>query len=157
MRVRDMMTREVATCRAGDDLGTAGKLMAETGCGCLPVVDEANGVIGVLTDRDVCSFLCDTDGRPSGAKVLQAMHAEVWSCAPDDTAAQVLAMMRLRHVRRLPVVDEKDRLVGIVSLDDIAMEAKPVISGTSDGPVDTDVARTMRMVGHALPHGRSRP
>jgi CBS domain-containing protein len=150
-----MMTRKVATCRAGDDLGTAGKLMAETGCGSLPVADETRKVIGFLTDRDICSFVCDADCRPSDAKVQEAMRRQVWTCAPEDTAAQALAMMRLRHVRRLPVVDDDERLVGIVSLDDIAMEAKPVISSPSDGPVDTDVARTMRAVGHALPHARS--
>ena len=61
MRVRDMMTRDVATCRTGDDLGTAGKLMAETGCGCLPVSDDGRKLVGFLTDRDVCTYLCDAD------------------------------------------------------------------------------------------------
>jgi CBS-domain-containing membrane protein len=119
------------------------------------VVDETKSVIGFLTDRDICTYLCDADCRPSEAEVAEAMRTEVWSCAPEDTAAQALAMMRLHHVRRLPVVDENERLVGIVSLDDIALEAKPVISTTSDGPADTDVARTMRKVGHAIPHHRS--
>ncbi len=152
MRIRDLMAREVVTCQATDDLGTAGKRMIRAGCGSLPVCGDGGKLVGFLTDRDISSYLCSTDRRPSEARAAAAMREEIWSCGPEDRPAEAMVIMRSHHVRRLPVLDDDGRLIGIVSLDDIAMQARPAVIGTYDGPLDTDVAATLRAVGHALPH-----
>jgi CBS domain-containing protein len=148
MTVRDLMTRNVRTCRAEDDLAMAGRLMAEAGCGALPVRDGNGEAIGFLTDRDLCAYLCEKDCRPSEVKVADVMHREVWACAPDHGVDEALAVMRRHRVRRLPVLDDRNHIVGIVSIDDIAMSSRAV-ARPYDGPVDADVVRTVRAVGHA--------
>ena len=155
MWIRDLMTRDVRTCRTDDDLAAVGRTMAEWACGGMPVCDAAGDPVGFVTDRDLCAYLCKNDLRPSQAKAADAMHRGVWGCAPDHTVAEALEIMRLHHVRRLPVFDDHDRLVGIVSIDDIAMESRPVVQAT-DGPADADVARTLRSVAHAKSHSLAR-
>ena len=154
MKVRDLMTREVQTCRAEDDLIMAGRLMVKASCGALPVRDSKNEAVGFLTDRDLCAFLCEADRRPSEAKVADVMHREVFACAPDHDVDDALAIMRRHHVRRLPVLNDDNRIVGIVSIEDIVMRSRPVVR-PDDGPADADVARTLRSVGHALPGVRA--
>jgi CBS domain-containing protein len=154
MWIRDVMTRDVRICRDDDDIASAGKTMIEAGCGALPVCSADGEVAGFVTDRDLCAHLCCKDLQPSKTKVADAMHREVWACAPDHTVEVALEIMRRHHVRRLPVLDDRNRLVGIVSIDDIAMRSRPVVQ-TYDGPADADVAQTLRSVGHALPRSRA--
>jgi CBS-domain-containing membrane protein len=81
-------------------------------------------VIGMLTDRDVC-MATYTQGRgpQHNIPVRDAMAREVFACLPDDNHAEVEDIMRKRRVRRLPVVDLDGRLVGLISLNDLARES----------------------------------
>jgi CBS domain-containing protein len=151
MKVRDLMTRDVRTCQADDDLAVAGRTMAHAGCGALPVRGPGGEVVGFLTDRDLCAYVCEKDRRPSEMKVAEVMHREVWACAPDHDVEEALAIMRRHHVRRLPVLDDANRIVGLVSIDDVVMLSRPVVSA-HDGPADTEVARTLRSASHVMPH-----
>ena len=126
MRVEQIMTRPVQSCRPEDTLAHAAQLMWDRDCGCLPVM-ESNGaerVIGMITDRDIC--MCALfEGSPLGSlKVRQAMAKQVQACRPDDGLADAERVMRDARVRRLPVVDENDALVGMISLADIAQAAE---------------------------------
>jgi CBS domain-containing protein len=97
--------------------------MWEGDCGCVPVVDQDGRVVGMLTDRDVC-MAAYTQGKPlTDVRVESAMAKQVHSCRPDDAVATAERTMRERQVRRLPVIDAKGRLVGLLSLNDIAIEA----------------------------------
>lgn len=151
MWIRDVMTRDVRTCRTDDDLAAVGRTILEIGCGALPVCGADGDVVGFVTDRDLCAYLCKNDLRPSQAKAGDVMHRGVWGCAPDHRLEEALEIMRRHHVRRLPVFDDDDQLVGIVSIDDIAMQARPVVEAY-DAPADADVARTLRSVAHAKSH-----
>jgi CBS domain-containing protein len=153
MRVRDVMTRDVRTCGVQEDLASIGRTMIEADCGVLPVVGTSGELAGVLTDRDVCAFLCEWDRKPSTVQAAQVMRREVWACRPEQGVDQALDIMQRHRVRRLPVLDEDDRLVGILSLDDIALRSRPVVT-SYDGPADADVAETLRAVSHAVPRGR---
>ena len=153
MKVREVMTRDVRTCQSGDDVATAGRTMVEADCGVLPVLGTSGELVGILTDRDVCAFLCEWDRRPSTVKVSQLMRREVWAARPDQFLDQAMSIMRRHHVRRLPVLDEEDCLVGILSLDDIALRSKAIVE-SYDAPADAEVATTLRAVSHAMPRGR---
>lgn len=123
MKVSDLMTREVKSCRADDDLTCAAQVMWEADCGAVPVVDPDNRVIGLVTDRDAC-MAAYTKGLPLGAiRARDAMAKEVFFCSPQDDIEKALAVMGKRQVRRLPVVDEAMKLVGVLSLNDLAREA----------------------------------
>lgn len=123
MKVAQLMTRAVATCAPGDDMRRAAQLMWDFDCGSIPVVEADRRVAGIITDRDIC-MAAMSRGRPlDQMRVDSAMAREVRVCHPDETILAAEERMRVAQVRRLPVVDESDRLVGILSLNDIAREA----------------------------------
>lgn len=119
-RVKDVMTDEVVPCQADDSLESAVRIMSDRGCGCVPVVDAAMRVVGLLTDRD--ALLCALrEGRPlSGLRVSEASTHGVISCQADDTLERAEVLMRVNRVRRLPVVGPDRVLVGVLSLTDLA-------------------------------------
>jgi CBS domain-containing protein len=123
MNIAQLMTRHVVTCGADDTLERAAQLMWDFDCGAVPVVDGERHVIGIITDRDVC-MSAYTQGRPlKSIKVHEAMANEVFSCMPDDSIAEAEKIMRNYRIRRLPVIDFDGRLVGMVSLNDLARES----------------------------------
>jgi CBS domain-containing protein len=125
MKIEDLMTRSVGTCRPADTLSAAAQLMWDWDCGCVPVLsdDDSKRVVGILTDRDICMATYLRGASPEAVRVGDAMSKTVRSIAASETAADAAAVMRDARVRRLPVVDEKQRLVGLISLADLARVA----------------------------------
>jgi CBS domain-containing protein len=123
MKVEDVMQHKVETCHAEDTCNTAAKMMWDHDCGCVPVVDAEGHVIGMITDRDIC-MAAYTRGMPLDAvQVQDAMSTAVCACHPQDSLADAERMMRANQVHRLPVIDASGRIVGILSLNDLAQEA----------------------------------
>lgn len=119
MKVHELMTTHVRACRPEQTLNEAARLMWEADCGCVPVVDAARRVVGMLTDRDIC-MAAYTQGRLlSAIPVAAAMSKQVVSCRPADDLAAAQRAMQKAQVRRLPVVDGESRLAGLLSLSDI--------------------------------------
>ncbi|MES1201186.1 MAG: CBS domain-containing protein [Pseudomonadota bacterium] len=118
MKIKDLMTRDVRTIAPGTTLRAAAKLMSDIDAGSLPVA-EGDRLVGMLTDRDIAirGVAC---GKGPDASVSEAMTREVLYCFDDEDIADVCENMADIQVRRLPVVDRDKRLVGIVSLSDLA-------------------------------------
>ncbi|MCL2723678.1 MAG: CBS domain-containing protein [Polyangiaceae bacterium] len=124
MKVEDVMTRTVKPCHPDESLARAAQLMWDNDCGCVPVVDDEKRVVGIVTDRDVCMAAL-LNGRPlHELLVAQAMAHKPVRVGPHDDLREAQQIMRHARVRRLPVVDVKGHLVGILSLHDLAMSAK---------------------------------
>ena len=123
MRASELMARTVATVRPHDTLGHAVTRMRDRDCGCVVVIDEHVRPLAMLTDRDVGLAALRTSRPLHGIEVGDAMSRKLYTCRDDDTIAAVEDTMSLHQVRRLPVVDARGRLVGLLALDDIAREA----------------------------------
>jgi CBS domain-containing protein len=124
MKVRELMTADAKACGPNETLNRAAQLMWENDCGAVPVVDEDQRVIGMVTDRDVC-MAAYTQGVPLAQSLVEsAMSKGAYTCLPGDDITTAKKLMRERQIRRLPVVDEEGRLAGIISLSDIAREAE---------------------------------
>ncbi len=152
MKVHDIMKREPCITTPGAHLAKVGALMAEAACGFLPVLGDEDKVVGVITDRDLALTVATRDRKPSEIQVRQVMSGEVWSCAPDDDIREALSAMRVRKVRRLVVLDAHDRLEGILSLDDVVLEAQAIETESFKGPFYSDITRTLKAINaHQTP------
>jgi CBS domain-containing protein len=123
MKVESLMTKAVLTCRSTDRLDRAASIMWEADVGCVPVLDEASRVAGMITDRDVC-MAAYTQGLPLAAiPVATAMSRQVAWCKATDEVAVARRLLTKHRVRRLPVLGQDGALVGILTLSDLAREA----------------------------------
>ena len=125
MRIEQLMTKSPKSCQPGHDLSEAAQMMRDHDCGCLPVTerDGSQRVVGMITDRDIC-MAAQLHGKPlREIRVGEAMTKDFWACNPGDPLREAEAIMGEAHVRRLPVVDEADHLLGLLSLSDLAREA----------------------------------
>jgi CBS domain-containing protein len=123
MKVKDVMTAAPEACRPDDNLAKAVERLWAADCGVLPVIDHTGRVAGILTDRDICIALGTRNAPASEVRVDSVMRTTVHTCAPDEDVLLALSRMTDHRVRRLPVVDDKDRLVGILSLNDAVLTA----------------------------------
>jgi CBS domain-containing protein len=120
MKISNLMTKTVQTCRSVDTLAQAVQLMWDHDIGAVPVVDESGHVVGILTDRDACMAAL-TRGEPLHAiAVRDTMTLHPVTCTASAELGQVERKMRDHQVHRMPVVDDDGHPVGIVSLNDIA-------------------------------------
>ncbi len=124
MRARDVMTSNIGICEPEDTLRRAAQIMKEKDCGCVPVTDSMSRVLGMVTDRDVCMAAYTSDLPLSSIHAVSAMSRDPRTCKSDDRVEKVEALMKAHQVRRLPVVDSENRLLGIVSLNDLALIAE---------------------------------
>jgi CBS domain-containing protein len=123
MIVKDVMTKRVATCRPETNLAEATALMWANDCGILPVVGEAGALAGILTDRDICVALGTRNVRSSDLRVSDVLRDHTLVCKSSDDINTALQTMREGKIRRLPVVNDDALLEGIVSMDDVVLNA----------------------------------
>ena len=131
MKVQDVMTRDVVSCRKDADIGMAARLMLERRIGSLPVVDGRGRVAGMITDRDIAMAAATRQRNASHIGVHEAMSDRVRSCFAEEDLGVALKRMQEAHVRRLPVVDATAHLTGILSIDDVALRATDRTNGLS--------------------------
>ena len=120
MQVRECMTREVRVISPEDTIERAAQLMGQIDAGVLPV-SENDRLVGMITDRDI-AIRGVAEGCGPSARVRDVMSREVKYCFDDSETDEVLDNMAEIQVRRMPVVDHDKRLVGIVSIGDLAKE-----------------------------------
>ena len=120
MKVREAMTRDVRLVRPEQTIREAAHLMAELDVGCLPVEDN-DRLVGMITDRDI-AVRAVSEGRGPQTLIREVMSGEVKYCYDDQSVDEVTRNMADIRVRRLPVVNRHKRLVGILSLGDLAID-----------------------------------
>jgi len=124
MKVKDLMTSDVKSCSPMTDLAAAAKIMWEGDCGAVPVIDDRGKVIGIITDRDICIAAATRSRMEGEIPVQEVISKNVYTCTPGDDVRAALDTMKSRKVRRLPVVGHDGQLAGILSLHDIALQAR---------------------------------
>jgi CBS domain-containing protein len=149
MKVQDVMTRDVHTCRPDTNLAMAAMQMWDGDFGVLPV-ENGGRIVGMITDRDICMAAATKHRDPTTIQVEEVITGQVHSCSPDTDIREALKVMQRNKVRRLPVINADDRkLAGILSLNDVALKAQ------HDGKAELntrDVESTLRAIcGHRKP------
>jgi CBS domain-containing protein len=136
MKAKEVMTKEVKTCAPETDLAAAAKSMWMRDCGVLPVVAEGKGVVGMITDRDICIATGCRRRDPATILVSEVMTRQVHSCSPEADICEALQIMQQKQVRRLPVIDSAGKLCGVLSMDDVALKVQPDAKAPEPGAQD---------------------
>jgi CBS domain-containing protein len=136
MKAREIMTANPETVMRTDTVETAARVMRDADVGIVPVVDdgEHRRLRGVITDRDI-AVRCIAEGRTGDCRVSDLMSNDLVTARPDDDVHQVMNRMKAEQVRRIPIVDDNNCLVGIVAQADLALD------GASDRAVGDGVER----------------
>ena len=142
--VEDIMTRKPWCCAPDANLAEVMELMWAHDCGVLPVVAEGH-VLGMITDRDVAIALGTRDVPARSVSAAEVASAPVVYCREDDDVHAALHLMENARVRRLPVVNSKDELVGMIGINDLILAARP-IHGKKAELDDEEVLETMRHI-----------
>ena len=119
MRVSEAMTRDVRIASPNQSIREAARIMAEIDAGVLPV-GEDDRLVGMITDRDI-AIRAVAEGKGPDTSVREVMTQDVKYCFEDEDTDDVVRNMADQQVRRLPVVNRDKRLVGILSLGDLAV------------------------------------
>jgi CBS domain-containing protein len=120
MLVKNVMSPKVVVARDTDSLERAARIMWETDLGFLPVVTGDHRLVGVITDRDICMAAYTRGTSLYGQPVTSAMSSATITCTIHDDAREIEHRMATHQIRRLPVVDDAGRLIGVVTLSDFA-------------------------------------
>jgi CBS domain-containing protein len=144
MKVRDLMSSQTSFCGPGASLAAAAECTWRNGVGFLPVVGEGGNVIRVITDRDIGIALGTGDRRPSAWMVKEVMSAKPFTCTPEEDVRCALKTMLAQRIRRLPVIDREGTLLGILSIDDVALKAQE--SGSKNDIRCKDVVNTYQAI-----------
>jgi CBS domain-containing protein len=127
MKVRDVMSKDVQVARPGDSLQEVATRMASGDFGFMPVAD-GDRLIGTITDRDI-TIRAVAGGAACGSPVVEYITRDPHTVRADEDLQTVLDAMGDKQIRRLPVLDKDDRLVGVVSLGDLSTRVKEKYAG----------------------------
>ncbi|MEP6860357.1 MAG: CBS domain-containing protein [Deltaproteobacteria bacterium] len=134
MRARDLMTSPAVTCHPNHSLATAAQRMAEHDCGSLAVIDDSGRLAGTITDRDICMAAYTRGAALAELPVQVAMRPGVIAAGPDETLKVIEELMAENQLRRIPIIDDAGRPIGIVSLNDLAIESIAPDTRMKHGP-----------------------
>jgi CBS domain-containing protein len=123
IRVHELMTRRVTGAHPATSIERAVRLMDECDCGALPVVGDNGVLVGMVTDRDIALRIIGRGRDARGAIVADCMTERVFACYAEESVAECMRQMAHHQVRRMPIVDDRGRLVGIVAQGDLARHA----------------------------------
>ena len=126
MKAQDIMTRNPTCVTPDTSLTEAARLMKQEDVGVVPVVESEGSkrLVGLITDRDI-AIRAVAEGRDgTTTSVGHVMTSEIRSASPDDSVNDVMALMGREQVRRVPIVDERGTLVGIIAQADIVLDAE---------------------------------
>lgn len=146
MQVQQIMSQPAIVCRSNESLNHAASLMWQHDIGAIPVVNDVGTFVGMITDRDIC-MAAHIEGRPiHEIPIVQSMSRAAIACAPEDRVKDAEKKMRGYQIRRLPVVGADGRIVGVLSLNDIAQEAAREHGREHPDVKPNEVARTLAAI-----------
>jgi len=146
MKVQDIMTSDVQCCGPDSNLAAAAKMMWDSDCGALPVLNLEGHVMGMITDRDICMATATKNKPASDITVWETVSGKAYTCQLSDDVHTALDIMKREKVRRLPVVDADGVLQGIVAMNDFVLLAADAKGAKAPAVSYEDVVRTMKAI-----------
>lgn len=126
MKVKECMCNDVCCVKPETKIQEVAKLMSENHIGCIPVCDENQCICGIVTDRDVLLRCVACNKDTNQTPVSDIMSCNVCTCKEDDEIKNAETKMGQNQIRRLPVCDDKNKVVGILTLGDLAQNDQEI-------------------------------
>ncbi len=126
MKINECMCQDVCFVKPDCNVYDAARIMNENHVGCIPVCDDQKYLVGVITDRDIVlrSVACDKNAKQT--PVSEIMTTNVWTCGCEEDISTAQNTMAQNQIRRIPVVDDQNKMVGILTLGDLAHNGKQI-------------------------------
>jgi CBS domain-containing protein len=127
MKIRDIMTKDPACCVLSDSAQTVAKILCDRNIGSMPVVadQQSRKLVGMITDRDLCCSVIAQGMDPKTTPIEKLITLAPANCRDGENVEHCERLMQEHQVRRIPIVDAEDRVIGIVSQADLALRDKP--------------------------------
>ena len=125
MRCEQVMTKDPVCCVPGDSVVRAAKLMKTEDAGSIPVCEgrESRKLVGIITDRDLAIQVVAAGHDPNSVKIQDVMTKNPFTCHPGDNLQNAVEAMERHQVRRIPIVNDRGELIGIIAQADVATRA----------------------------------
>ncbi len=147
MQVREVMCTKVGACRRSTNLAEAALIMWNHDCGAVPVVDDGNRVVGMVTDRDICIAAATRQRHPAEILVADVASGAVHSVRPETDVRDALEVMKREQVRRLPIAGSDGVLMGMLSLNDVIQNLSVPRRRAGNSLTAGDVIDTLKAIG----------
>lgn len=152
MKIKDIMSKNVEVVSPEALLFEVAQKMQQSDCGSI-LVSQNDRLIGVITDRDLALRCVAESHHPASTKAEQVMTKEILYCRDNDEMEDVAQNMTKNKVRRLPVLDKDKRLVGIISLGDLAVHSSDhLICGKALGHICAELGQSLRLESRDTKH-----
>ena len=152
MKVSEVMTTEVESVQLNSTLEEVASIMKVENVGAVPVVDEDDDLVGIITDRDIV-VRCVADGKsPADTNVEEVLSHELETIEPDADIEEAARLMADKQIRRLPVCEDGE-LVGMLSIGDLAVKTPQV---HASGEALREISQGVKGESPALPMSRAR-
>lgn len=127
MKIREIMSRDPICCVLSDTAQTVAQMLCERNVGSMPVVanQQSRKLVGMITDRDLCCSIVASGVDPKTTPIEKFITLAPLSCRDGENIETCERLMQEHQVRRIPIVDAEDRVIGIVSQADLALKGKP--------------------------------
>ena len=127
MKIRDIMSGNPMCCVLSDSAQEVAKILCERNIGSMPVVadEQSRKLVGMITDRDLCCSVVAQGMDPKSTPIEKLLTLAPVSCREGENVERCERLMQEHLVRRIPIVDAEDRVIGIVSQADLALKDKP--------------------------------
>ena len=136
--IREVMTDDVITLKPEHTIYEAAKLMLDLHVGVIPVCRQNNHLQGIITDRDIVTRAVSKGMDPKTTKISEIMTPKVVAIWERNTVNEAIELMAQHQVRRLPVINDDDRMIGIVSIGDLAVES----------PIEDEAAHALNEISY---------
>lgn len=127
MKIKEVMSTNPACCTANDTAQNVAKMMCDLNVGSIPVVidHQSRALVGMITDRDLCCRVLAHGLNPESTRIQEFVTYNPATCRDGENVDQCERLMQEHQVRRIPVVDKENRVIGIVAQADLALREKP--------------------------------
>ncbi len=119
MYIKDCMTKNVCCCNTNSTIEEVAQQMNENHVGCVPICDANKNIVGVITDRDIILRTVACGKNPKQTKASDIMTCNPCCCKQEDNVDEALEQMSKMQIRRIPICDDTNKVVGILTLGDI--------------------------------------